>query len=77
MRYDEMDGDIQNAVIFGFMRRMGIREKPAREYMERHPEFEARSLSYMETGGDKWNDIMREVLWGDMSDEDIAIACAS
>lgn len=73
--YGEMDEEMKTYVIFAFGRKFGITVRAATDWLENHPEFQARELSYLEVADDRWCGIMREILWGDKSDEEIATIC--
>ncbi|MHA2043493.1 MAG: hypothetical protein ACW99G_01790 [Candidatus Thorarchaeota archaeon] len=76
LKYCEMDKELQDAVVFGFCRRMGCTESSARRYLDKHPEFHVNTLREMEVGSEEWNEMLKDIIWEGKGDEEIVALCS-
>lgn len=76
MLYSEAMGKLtQMAVIDVMCRHYGIRRQAALDYLEKYDPNVSEVLQY-DQNSDEYYHVLRLVIWGDASDEEIKAACA-
>lgn len=74
--YSEMDEEGQGVVISGIMRRFGVRKEAVVKFLDAYPDFDPSVMSYMQIGDENYDEIMKRILWGNKTYEEIAAICS-
>lgn len=76
MKYADYSNVVQKGMCEGIAHRYGVSPESAKKWLEDFPEHDVNEVMYLDPAGEKWNDCLREMVWGRTSLEEIRRICS-